>query len=356
MSGEFSELTHLTFEEINQLVHWPLVVRYLAITAIFFSLISILGRVLLPKLEKVTKITHTHIDDAVLDVINSLSWLFYLVLSLYISSQFVVFSPVLQKFFNKFLLIFFTFYFAKIISLLIEHGFKRFLEKKEEGQEEVDRPLWLILKASFQLLAWSIAGILILENLGLKVSTLIGGLGVASIIIAFGVKSLLEDVLSFISITIDKPFVIGDYIVVGSDSGTVDKIDLHSTSLRTPSGEQLIIPNRELIKTPIKNYRRMEKRRDDFKLKIDLDLSEKKLQKIPQLLEEIINSVEGTEFGRCYFKEITPNAFVFSTVYYIPDREYSVYIKIKQEINLEIVAQFRKHDIKLAEPIHSQTG
>lgn len=356
MTAEFSQLTHLTLAEINQLVHWPIVLRYLAITAVFFSLISIFGRLLLPRLEKVAHITHTHIDDAVLDVLNSLSWLFYLVFSLYISSQFVVFSPVLQRFFNKFLLIFFSFYIAKIISKLVEHGFKRFLDKKEEGQEEVDRPLWLILKTAFQFLAWAVAGILVLENLGLKVSTLIGGLGVASIIVAFGVKSLLEDVLSFISITIDKPFAIGDYIVVGSDSGTVVKIDLHSTSLQTPSGEQLIIPNRELIKTPIKNYRRMEKRRDDFKLKISLDLSEKKLEEIPQILEKVVSGVDGTEFGRCYFKEITPEAYIFSTVYYILDREYSTYIKIKQKINLAIVSQFREHDIKLAEPILSQTS
>ncbi len=351
MSAVLSDLAQLSLDELNQLVDWVLVVRYFAITIILFSLMSISSRILLPQLKKIAKVTNTTIDDAFTNILDSLSWLFYLVLSLFISSHFFEFSSELIQVFNKFLLIFFTFYGAKIVSKLISYGFERFVDKKEAAGEEVDSSLLMILKTTFQILTWIVASILILENLGYKVSTLLGGLGVASIIIAFGVKNLLEDVLSFISINLDKPFAVGDYIVIGKDSGTVQKIDLHSTRLKTPSGEQLIIPNRELTNSRIKNYRRMQKRRDDFELRINSNLSVKKLEKIPQIIEGIFDDIEKAEFDRCYFKEISPKAFVFSVVYYILDREYTQYIKVKQTVNLKIVHLFKEEGIELAETI-----
>lgn len=348
MSAVLSELAQLSLDELNQLIDWVLVVRFFAITMVLFSLMSILSRLLLPQLKKFSKITQTSIDDAFTNILESLSWLFYLVLSLFISSQFFHFSPELRQDFYRFLLIFFTFYGARVISKLMSHGFKRFIDKKETAGEEVDGSLLMILKTVLQILTWMAAGILILENLGYKVSTLIGGLGIVSIIVALGVRNLLEDIISFISINLDKPFTIGDYIVIGQDSGTVEKIDLHSTRLKTPSGEQLIVANRELTNTRIKNYRRMKKRRDDFELKVSPNMPVEKLEKIPQIVESIFDDIEQTEFERCYFKEIDSKGFSFSVVYYILDRKYSQYIKVKQTVNLKIVRLFKKAGIELA--------
>jgi small-conductance mechanosensitive channel len=311
---------------------------------------SILSRLLLPKLSKVSELTRTEIDNAVFDVLGSLNWFFYLVLSLQLSLFFFEISPFLQKRLNQILMIFLTFYATKIIVQLIDHAFSRFIDKKEEQHEQVDRSVLIILKNALQIIVWTFAIILILENLGYSISTLIGGLGIAGIVAAFGVQSLLEDVLSYISISFDKPFTVDDYIVIGDDSGTVKKIGLRSTRIQTLSGEQLIISNRELIKSRIRNYRRIKKRRDTIELKLNLDTPVDKLKKIPQGLEKIVNSVQNTEFSYVYFKKIQDDAFLFSTTYYVLSSEYDEFIQAKQTIHLKIIQYLRDEGIELAQP------
>ncbi len=346
-------LTSLDSSTLNMLIEsieWLLIIRYFGISLILFSLMSIVSRLIFPKLSKVSEFTRTEIDNAIFDVLGSLNWFFYLILSLQLSLFFFEISPFLQKRLNQILMIFLTFYATKIVVQLTGHGFSRFIDKKEEHHEQVDRSVLIILKNAVQIIIWTFAIILILENLGYSITTLMGGLGIAGIVAAFGVRSLLEDVLSYISISFDKPFTVDDYIVIGDDSGTVKKIGLRSTRIQTLSGEQLIISNRELIKSRIRNYRRIKKRRDSIELKVNLDTPVDKLKKIPKGLEKIVNSIEDTEFNHAYFKKIQDDAFLFSTTYYVLTSEYSEFIQTKQTIHLKMIQYLKDEGVELAQP------
>jgi len=102
---------------------------------------------------------------------------------------------------------------------------------------------------------------LMLSNLGIDVTALVAGLGVGGIAIALAAQNILGDLFSSLSIVIDKPFVVGDFIEVDTFIGTVEHVGLKTTRIRSNTGEQIVISNGDLLKTRIRNYKRMEERR-----------------------------------------------------------------------------------------------
>ncbi len=340
----------LTFLQISAMVNWTYLFQLFAILSIIFAVLILISKIVFPQADRIADVTPTHIDNILFDVINSLNLPFYFILALFISLEFAPPPTSWQNILHPILMIIFAFYGTRGLSQLVSEGFQRFIEKKQEQKQKVDQSVLIIMRTVSQILIWIVAGILVLENLGYSVSTLIGGLGVAGIAVAFGVKSLLEDVLSFISISFDKPFTVGDYIVVDDDSGTVQEIGLRSTRLKTLSGEELIISNRELIESRIKNYRRMQKRGDTFQIQINLNTPLRKLKKVKPIIEDIIKKQENTEISRVYFKQIGDNGYVFDITYYILSGEYEVLASNKEAINFSILENLEQEDIELAMP------
>ena len=100
-----------------------------------------------------------------------------------------------------------------------------------------------------------------LSNLGVDITALLAGLGVGGIAVALAAQNILGDLLASLSIVLDKPFVVGDFIVAGSEKGTVEHIGIKTTRLRSLSGEELIFSNKDLLESRVQNFKRMWVRR-----------------------------------------------------------------------------------------------
>ena len=192
-----------------------------------------------------------------------------------------------------------------------------------------------------------------LDNLGVNVSALIAGLGVGGIAVALAVQNILGDLFASFSIVLDKPFVIGDFIIVENFLGTIEHIGLKTTRVRSLSGEQLIFSNTDLLKSRIRNYKRMYERRIVFSIGVVYQTSHEKLTKIPNIIKHIINQQEQTRFDRAHFKEYGPYALNFEIVYWIENPDYNIYMEIQQAINLKIFQQFESEGIEFAYPSQS---
>ena len=240
---------------------------------------------------------------------------------------------------------------ARSISIIIAYFFDEFIHKQIEEEGGLDISILQVFKkVGRAIVCLVIALIWLLQNFGYNVSTIIGGLGIAGVAVAFGIQNILEDIFSYFSIYLDRPFELGDFIIIGEDKGTVEKIGIKSTRLKTLRGEELIVSNNDLTHSRINNFKQMEKRRDDFKLNIDLGTPADKLEKLPKILEKIIIDRDKTEFTRASFKEITDSAYVFQAIYYILSSDYGTFNEIKQEINLEVVKALAKENISLSIP------
>ena len=197
---------------------------------------------------------------------------------------------------------------------------------------------------------WVILGLIILDNLNVEISTLVTSLGIGGIAVALALQNILGDLFSSLSIALDKPFVIGDFVVVDDFEGDVEDIGLKSTRIRSLSGEELVFSNTDLLNSRIRNYKRMEKRRISFTIGVVYGTPVEKLELIPGMIEDIITPLETVDFDRAHFKTLGDFSLDFGVVYYVLVPDYVSYLDIHQVIILEIYKRFEKEGIEFAYP------
>ena len=201
-----------------------------------------------------------------------------------------------------------------------------------------------------RLLLWTVLLLVGLDNIGVDVTTLVAGLGVGGIAVALAVQNVLGDLFGSLSIVLDKPFVNGDFIVVGDLAGTVEHIGLKTTRVRSLSGEQLVFSNADLLSSRIRNYKRMQERRVLFKLGVTYDTSAQKVATIPRIIREVIQALPDVRFDRAHFSGFGDFSLDIEVVYYVLDTDYNRYMELQQAINLGILHRFSAEGIEFAFP------
>ena len=201
-----------------------------------------------------------------------------------------------------------------------------------------------------RLLLWSVLLLLALDNLGVNVTALIAGLGVGGIAVALAVQNILGDLFASLSIVIDKPFVIGDFIVVGDCLGTVEHVGLKTTRVRSLGGEQLVFANSDLLSSRVRNYKRMNERRILFQFGVLYQTPAETLERIPGLVREVIEAQDEVRFDRAHFARFGESSYDFDVVYWMLTPDYNRYMDAQQAINLALVRRFADIDVGFAYP------
>lgn len=223
---------------------------------------------------------------------------------------------------------------------------KAYLEK-EAARVTTMRAVSFVLRVALI----SIVLLLILDNIpGVEVTTLIASLGIGGIAVALAVQNILADLFASLSIAFDKPFVIGDFIIIDNYMGTIEHIGLKTTRIRSLSGEQIIMSNNDLLSSRIRNYKRMYERRVVFTIGVVYQTSVQQLKEIPVLIKEIIEVQKLTRFDRAHFKEYGKFSLNFEVVYYVLSSDYNVYMNTQEAINLQIYSIFLQKHIEFAYP------
>lgn len=237
-----------------------------------------------------------------------------------------------------------------------------FLRRYHRRRAEIDPAAVTTIRA-FRFAAvlgvWSIAILVALDNLGVDVTTLITGLGIGGVAIALATQNILGDLFASLSIVLDKPFVVGDFIRTGDDLGRVEQIGLKTTRVRSLSGELLVFSNSDLLQSRIRNYKRMEERRVLFRIGVVYQTTPAQLRRIPPMVREIIERQSPTRFDRAHFAAFGDSSYDFELVYYVGSPDYNAYMDIQQAINLSIVDAFAAEGIEFAYPtrtLHLEAG
>jgi small-conductance mechanosensitive channel len=204
-----------------------------------------------------------------------------------------------------------------------------------------------------RLALWVVVLLVALDNLGVDITALVTGLGIGGIAVALALQNILADLFASLTIVLDKPFVMKDFLIVNEFLGSVEHIGLKTTRLRSLSGEQLVFSNADLLNSRIRNYGRMYERRVVFTIGVVYQTPREKLIEIPGMIRSAIEAQEKTRFDRSHFKEYGSYSLNFEAVYYVLDPTYLVYMDIQQAINLQIHEQFEADGIEFAYP--SQT-
>ena len=202
-----------------------------------------------------------------------------------------------------------------------------------------------------RLALWVIAVLMVLDNFGFNITALVASLGIGGVAVALAVQNILGDLFASLSIMLDKPFEIGDFIIVGDVLGSVEHIGLKTTRLRGLGGEQVIFSNGDLLKSRIHNHKRMDTRRVAFVLRVAYGSSEEQLARIPALIREVVSADPQAAFERAHFFNYGEWSLNFEVVYHFQSPDYLAHMDTQQAILLEIYRRFEREQIRFAHPL-----
>ena len=308
-------------------------------------------------LKKAAKKTKTNYDDYAIDFIDQIKWPFFVYLSLFIATRGLVFPVLIDKIMYILLVIQVVFYLIRGLGKIVDHLIQEKVKQKDAADE--GSAMVVVMGKIIKVIMWVIAFLFVLINFGVNITPLIAGIGVGGIAIAFALQNILEDLFSSFTIFFDKPFKKGDYIVIGTDMGTVKDIGMKTTRIQTLQGQELVVSNRELTSTRINNYKKMEKRRIVFKIGVEYGTSVAKLKQAKKIITDIVKKEKVTDLDRCHFATFGDFSLIFEVVYFVNSTEYAVYMDTQECINLEIAKEFEKAKIAMAFPtqtIHVKKG
>lgn len=315
---------------------------------IFYSaLLYIIRLVITQYLARIVKHTKTDIDDVILEAILKIKTPIYLYVAFYFAVHTLVLPAFLFKIILIILIVLLTYQVIISLQIGIDYFVKRFsAREKNDGTKYAYSIIGTVGKG----ILWLFGILLILSNLGINVTSLITGLGIGGVAIALALQNILGDLFSSFAIYFDKPFVVGDFIIVGDKMGVVKKVGIKTTRIQALQGEEVVISNKDLTALQIQNFKHMTERRIVFSFGVTYETPNEKLKKIPSMVKKIITDKENTRFDRAHFLQFDSSALTFQVVYYVLTGDYNIYMDIQQEINFEIKEAFEKEKIDMAYP------
>lgn len=342
---ELSDLLSLT-------VYGNSVERILMSAGLFlgvFVAMKVFQVIVLLKLKQLAEKTQTEWDDEIIDIVATIKPRFYTLVSLYAALRLLLLPAEGNKAINIVFLILLTYEALQVAQRLIAFAITQQLGKTEEELRK-HRPVIRNINLLVRIALWAMALLLILQNLGVNVTSLVAGLGIGGLAIALALQNILSDLFSSFSIYFDKPFEIDDFIQVGKDTGTVKVVGLKTTRLQTLQGEELVISNKELTSVRIQNFGKMKRRRVVVTLGVEYDTPNAKMHAIPGWLKHIIDAAPNCEFDRAHFKDFSASSLDIELVYYVDTPEYNVHMDTLQHVNLGIKEKFESEGVGMAYP------
>ncbi|MBS8121760.1 mechanosensitive ion channel family protein [Candidatus Vampirococcus lugosii] len=354
MIGDYLNLENISnLLSLNTVFFGNTVLDYLLTIIIFvvtFFVIRIFKRIVLKKLDNYASKTNTDFDEFFINNIKELPTYFFWTIYLYIPLKTLTLSDNINYILNSIILFVLIFELTKILVKFVRYFLSKFLLSKDDNNENVTTFNLLLLIG--KVVIWATALLFFLMNLGFEITPLLASLGVGGIAVAFALQNVLEDIFSSISIYLDKPFKIGDFIAVGGNFGTVNKVGIKSTRLKTLQGEELVISNKELTNSVINNYGNMQTRRIVFSIGVVYETPLEKLKIIPKIVEDIFlgEDLVDAELQRVHFSSFGDFSLNYEIVYTMQISDYNRYMDAQQYINFELVDRFKKELIEFAYP------
>jgi small-conductance mechanosensitive channel len=295
------------------------------------------------------RLTATDIDDFLLDVTRRTKLLLLLLPALFLGARALELPPDLRRFLRIGATLSLIAQLALWASGVIDFWLRRYHRTRLDTDPAAVMTVNLFRGAAV-VSVWIVATIVALANLNVEVTPLIASLGIGGVAVALALQNILGDLFASLSIVIDKPFVLGDSIAVDDDAGIVEHIGLKTTRVRSVGGEQLIFSNGDLLKSRIRNYKRMTERRSLAKIIVSQATPPDTLARIPELLRAAVAKQQETRFERAHLTSIGSAGFTFELAYFVRGADYASFLEAQQAIYLDILRAFAAERVVLPFP------
>ncbi len=345
----------MNFIETNLLnmtiINWLILLSIFLWLLVFFKIIH---KVFIEKAKRISPKNKTRDDNSLMILIKEIKWPFYFLLSIYLVSFLIALPKIISQ------IIFFVFIITLAVQGALVAGkvvdyiiLKKFLnkegpdKKKDKEKETIVKFVGRLIKGGL----WTFSALLVLSNLGININSLIAGLGIGGLAFALAAKDIIKDIFSSVSIMVDKPFVVGDFIALDKkNKGRVQKIGIKTTRLKTLEGHTLIVANKKLTEATIKNIKRAGKKRINFVLGVVYETPWEKLKKIPEIVSKAVNKNEKAQVKRVIFKKYGASSLDFEITILVKANDMEEFLALRSQINYAIFQAFKTAKIDFAYP------
>lgn len=313
----------------------------LGVFAVAFLLLTSVRSVVVNRLAKFAPLTDNHWDDTLLEVARATRRFALLALSLMFGLRMLEVPDRLDRLLDKGMVLVFILQVGLWVQAALQAWLLRRQKSSQENNNAQLQTNLSMMRWGMQLVLWTVVTLMVLDNLGFNITTLVASLGIGGVAVALAVQNILGDLFASLSISLDKPFLVGDFIVVDNLSGTVKHVGLKTTRIQSITGEEVVVANNDLLKSRIRNYKRMQERRIVFRFGLTYDTPTETLRQVPERVKAIIDGLDNARFDRAHFAALGESSLDFEVVYYMTVADYGPYMDTQQQINLALMEMAR---------------
>lgn len=311
-------------------------------------LVTAFKRFVLKRIRAAVAKTDNSYDDFVVDHVSKFVVPMVYFTIVYAGLKTLIWPERLANILEVIFVVVLTYYAIRLVSSVILMVLRSYIRRQEGGEEKVKQMGGIILIVN--IVIWVTGLVFMFGNLGYDVTAIIAGMGIGGIAVALAAQNIIGDLFNYFVIFFDRPFEVGDFLVVGDKNGVVEKIGVKTTRIATLSGEQLVFSNSDLTGSRIHNYKKMQRRRIVFGVGVTYETPVEEVRGIPAILKQIVESQDQVTFDRAHFKGFGDSSLDFEIVYFVENAAFNTYMDIQQEINLQIYQQFGDRNISIAFP------
>jgi small-conductance mechanosensitive channel len=314
-----------------------------------FSAMLLIRRLVRKYFTRLRTTNETELLEVPLQVLSRTTLLTFIALSVFFGSQALVLGPKIERLLESVITIALFWQAGVWAGAAVSAWLDR---KRRRSMAHNHAAIGSLAVISFviNVVIWAMVLLLTLDNLGVDITALVAGLGIGGVAVALAVQNVLGDLFASLSITLDRPFVIGDFLSVGEFLGSVEHIGIKSTRLRSLDGEQIIISNSDLLGSRVRNFGRMSERRVVFATRVNYETPIERIEEIPKMIRKIVESQSDVRFDRSHFTKHGDASIDFETVYYVKVADYNRFMDIQQAINLQLHRELAALDVEFAYP------
>ena len=337
------------FGEVNFAPYLVAIVAFTVISVFFkVMLVTIIGH-----LKTLSTKTRTDVDDVIISTLSGIRTWVYTLIAFYITLQLFTLPHIVDQVLTALVFFAVAWQAIEIALAFVRYAVMRFMAKDEDGDGIIDPNAatasdLVILMARIGL--WALGILFVLSNLGIEITSLIAGLGIGGIAVAFALQGILSDLFASFSLYFDKPFRVGDFIVLGTDSGTVEKIGIKTTRIRTLQGEELVVSNNELTTARVQNFKKLQRRRIVMQFRVRYETPRETLKTLPEAVKKLFENISEASVDRVHFAALGDSALTFEVVYYVNSSDYNTYMDTQQQFNFALMDKFAELGIEFAYP------
>lgn len=206
-----------------------------------------------------------------------------------------------------------------------------------------------IIRLVVTFVIFSIAAVVVLDNLGVNIGGLMAGLGIGGLALGIAARGVFEDLFAALSILFDKPFQRGDMVRWDDTQGVIERIGLKTTRLRALSGEEVIISNANLLNKQLHNLARQPAWRQVFEFGVVYGTAPDLVSRIPQIVREVVEA-QGCRLLICGLTEFKPSSLNFQVHFDVLTDSLLPAFKAKSETGMALIRRFAEEGVELAYP------